>query len=189
MQTFPAVYKGMSDCLIQTFKKDGVIRGLYAGTLPSIAANVAENSILFAGNTIFRVWLSHVILKLMCMCVPFGHDFLLLLFFFQKVTARAKNLSQILKATKALMNFRRWGKFNYTSNLIKQPGVAEFYRQSDYEMLTRDWFAFVQFVAMQWLAWLLHFFHHSHCARRNWWSVNCNRCEKLRYWLNILYLI
>lgn len=52
MQAFPTIYKGMSNCLIQTFKKDGFIRGLYAGTLPSIAANVAENSILFAGNAI-----------------------------------------------------------------------------------------------------------------------------------------
>lgn len=50
MQAFPAVYKGMVDCLTQTFKKDGIIRGLYAGTLPSIAANVAENSVLFVGN-------------------------------------------------------------------------------------------------------------------------------------------
>lgn len=54
MQTFPTIYKGMGDCLIETFKKDGVIRGLYAGTLPSIAANVAENSILFAGNVTSR---------------------------------------------------------------------------------------------------------------------------------------
>lgn len=50
MQAFPTVYKGMMDCLAQTFKKDGVVRGLYAGTLPSIAANVAENSVLFVGN-------------------------------------------------------------------------------------------------------------------------------------------
>jgi hypothetical protein len=27
-------------------RKDGVVRGLYAGTVPSLAANVAENSIL-----------------------------------------------------------------------------------------------------------------------------------------------
>ena len=29
-------------------RKEGIVRGLYAGTLPSLAANVAENSILFA---------------------------------------------------------------------------------------------------------------------------------------------
>lgn len=49
MQAFPTIYKGMVDCLTQTFKKDGIVRGLYAGTLPSIAANVAENSVLFVG--------------------------------------------------------------------------------------------------------------------------------------------
>lgn len=50
MQAFPTVYKGMMDCLTETFRKDGVVRGLYAGTLPAIAANVAENSVLFVGN-------------------------------------------------------------------------------------------------------------------------------------------
>ena len=33
-----------------TWTKDGLIRGLYAGTVPSLAANIAENSILFAAN-------------------------------------------------------------------------------------------------------------------------------------------
>ena len=32
----------------ETLRKEGVVRGLYAGTVPSLAANVAENSILFA---------------------------------------------------------------------------------------------------------------------------------------------
>lgn len=50
MQTFPTLYKGMTGCLVETFRKDGFIRGLYAGTLPAIIANVAENSILFAGE-------------------------------------------------------------------------------------------------------------------------------------------
>lgn len=48
MQTFPELYKGMGDCLMNTFRKDGVVRGLYAGTFPAIVANVAENSVLFA---------------------------------------------------------------------------------------------------------------------------------------------
>lgn len=48
MQTFPSLYKGMNDCLIQTWKKDGFVRGLYAGTTPALVANVAENSVLFA---------------------------------------------------------------------------------------------------------------------------------------------
>lgn len=75
MQTFPALYKGMSDCLIQSFKKDGIIRGLYAGTLPSIAANVAENSILFAGNTIFLLyqWFENYVVFLFGNCISKGY--------------------------------------------------------------------------------------------------------------------
>ena len=48
MQTFPQLYPRLSVCFRQTLKQEGVIRGLYAGTVPSLAANVAENSILFA---------------------------------------------------------------------------------------------------------------------------------------------
>ncbi|XP_013185860.1 mitochondrial ornithine transporter 1 [Amyelois transitella] len=48
MQTFPHLYKGMLDCLKQTLRNDGIVRGLYAGTTPAIMANVAENSVLFA---------------------------------------------------------------------------------------------------------------------------------------------
>ncbi|XP_055615920.1 mitochondrial ornithine transporter 1 [Toxorhynchites rutilus septentrionalis] len=48
MQTFPHLYKNMIDCTIGTFKRDGFVRGLYAGTVPAIVANVAENSVLFA---------------------------------------------------------------------------------------------------------------------------------------------
>ncbi|XP_058793813.1 mitochondrial ornithine transporter 1 isoform X2 [Phymastichus coffea] len=48
MQTFPILYRGMVDCFMKTLKTDGVARGLYAGTVPSVVANVAENSILFA---------------------------------------------------------------------------------------------------------------------------------------------
>lgn len=50
LQTFPDVYKkGMVDCFVKTFQRDGVARGLYAGAVPAAVANVAENSVLFAG--------------------------------------------------------------------------------------------------------------------------------------------
>jgi len=48
MQTFPHLYKNMFHCIKQTVVKEGFFRGLYAGTVPAIAANVAENSVLFA---------------------------------------------------------------------------------------------------------------------------------------------
>lgn len=48
MQTFPHLYPNLKICFKETLRKDGIVRGLYAGTVPSLAANVAENSILFA---------------------------------------------------------------------------------------------------------------------------------------------
>ncbi|XP_022210520.2 mitochondrial ornithine transporter 1 [Drosophila obscura] len=48
MQTFPEAYRGMFDCFVSTYRKDGIFRGLYAGSLPAVVANVAENSVLFA---------------------------------------------------------------------------------------------------------------------------------------------
>lgn len=48
LQTFPDKYKGMLDCFLTTYRRDGVMRGLYAGSIPAVFANVAENSVLFA---------------------------------------------------------------------------------------------------------------------------------------------
>lgn len=47
MQTFPELYPTAVRCVVDTFKKDGLIRGLYAGTNPALIANIAENSVLF----------------------------------------------------------------------------------------------------------------------------------------------
>jgi len=33
---------------MDTLRRDGIRRGLYAGTIPALVANVSENSILFA---------------------------------------------------------------------------------------------------------------------------------------------
>lgn len=38
----------MVDCFQQTLAKEGIFRGLYAGTVPAVVANIAENSVLFA---------------------------------------------------------------------------------------------------------------------------------------------
>ncbi|XP_012063650.1 PREDICTED: mitochondrial ornithine transporter 1 [Atta cephalotes] len=48
MQTFPSMYKNMVNCFLRTLRTDGIARGLYAGTIPAVVANVAENSVLFA---------------------------------------------------------------------------------------------------------------------------------------------
>ena len=56
----------MGTCLIETFKRDGIVRGWYAGTLPAVLANVAENSVLFAGEK-YLTFVEHFILSLLYM--------------------------------------------------------------------------------------------------------------------------
>lgn len=46
MQTFPDLYRGLSDCCLKTYAQVGV-RGFYKGTSPALIANIAENSVLF----------------------------------------------------------------------------------------------------------------------------------------------
>ncbi|XP_060128369.1 mitochondrial ornithine transporter 1 isoform X3 [Zootoca vivipara] len=46
MQTFPAMYQGLVDCFVKTYKQVG-FRGFYKGTTPALVANIAENAVLF----------------------------------------------------------------------------------------------------------------------------------------------
>lgn len=47
MQTFPKMYTNAWLCFRVTLKQEGIVRGLYAGTVPSLAAQVSENAVLF----------------------------------------------------------------------------------------------------------------------------------------------
>nr|CDS32507.1 mitochondrial carnitine:acylcarnitine carrier [Hymenolepis microstoma] len=47
-QTFPELYRSATRCFVDTLFKEGLFRGLYAGTLPSLIASAAENAITFA---------------------------------------------------------------------------------------------------------------------------------------------
>ncbi|ELW54096.1 Mitochondrial ornithine transporter 2 [Tupaia chinensis] len=46
MQTFPGLYKGLTDCFLKTYTQVG-FRGLYKGTGPALIAHVSQNSVLF----------------------------------------------------------------------------------------------------------------------------------------------
>ncbi|NP_001041345.1 mitochondrial ornithine transporter 1 isoform X3 [Rattus norvegicus] len=46
MQTFPDLYRGLTDCCLRTYSQVG-FRGFYKGTSPALIANIAENSVLF----------------------------------------------------------------------------------------------------------------------------------------------
>ena len=43
-----------------TWSKDGIVRGLYAGTSPALIANIAENSILFAANSLCQKFVAKI---------------------------------------------------------------------------------------------------------------------------------
>ncbi|KAL3266408.1 hypothetical protein HHI36_010584 [Cryptolaemus montrouzieri] len=47
MQTFPSEYGSMIKCVKNTLLTEGISKGLYAGTVPALVCNIAENSILF----------------------------------------------------------------------------------------------------------------------------------------------
>ncbi len=38
MQSFPHLYKNAFTCFKQTYSKDGIYRGLYAGTVPALVS-------------------------------------------------------------------------------------------------------------------------------------------------------
>ena len=44
---FPHLYKNAFKCGLETFKKDGISRGLYAGTVPALSANISGMYELF----------------------------------------------------------------------------------------------------------------------------------------------
>lgn len=46
MQTFPDLYRGLTDCCLKTYSQVG-FQGFYKGTGPALIANIAENSVLF----------------------------------------------------------------------------------------------------------------------------------------------
>ncbi|XP_029797973.1 mitochondrial ornithine transporter 1-like [Suricata suricatta] len=46
MQTFPGLYKSLTDCCLKTYSQVG-FRGFYRGTGPALIAYVSENSVLF----------------------------------------------------------------------------------------------------------------------------------------------
>ena len=60
MQAFPFFYRSGMHCFQKTFIEEGLFRGLYAGTVPSLIANIAENSVLFAAYGFCQKFVQYV---------------------------------------------------------------------------------------------------------------------------------
>lgn len=63
MQTFPHLYRNSFQCFKQTLQKEGIRRGLYAGTVPALIANVAENSVLFCAYGVCQNFVQLIVNK------------------------------------------------------------------------------------------------------------------------------
>ena len=58
-----------------TWAKDGLARGLYAGTSPALIANIAENSILFAANGVCQKLVAKMLNKKVEELTPLSNGF------------------------------------------------------------------------------------------------------------------
>lgn len=61
LQTFPTSYHGMTHCIKHTFATEGFRHGLYAGTVPNLAAQISENAVLFAAYGVCQKGVAHVV--------------------------------------------------------------------------------------------------------------------------------
>jgi len=75
MQTYPHLYPSLGKCFRDTWAKDGLARGLYAGTSPALIANIAENSILFAANGVCQKLVARMLNKKVEELTPLSNGF------------------------------------------------------------------------------------------------------------------
>ncbi|CAL7937079.1 unnamed protein product [Xylocopa violacea] len=107
MQTFPSLYKGMVNCFLQTLKTDGIMRGLYAGTIPALVANVAENSVLFAAYGGCQKVISNILELIKC-----------------KLQATREVQMETMKERSSVPTVRKEiGPWRLTSQILKEQGV------------------------------------------------------------------
>jgi solute carrier family 25 (mitochondrial ornithine transporter) member 2/15 len=138
MQTFPHLYTNMVSCTLETFRKDGVIRGLYAGTIPAIVANVAENSVLFAayGGCQSLVARAQGIQDMKNLTPLSNATAGFLAAFFSSFTlcptelvkCKLQALREVQPTLKPGETFQRITPFQLTKQIFKQDGIPGFYR-------------------------------------------------------------
>lgn len=136
MQTFPTLYTGTMNCCIRTYTKEG-IRGFYAGTVPSLVANVAENSVLFAAYGVCQKFVQVLVQKesvskLTVLENAFSGFFAaffsgLALCPTELVKCRLQAMMEVA-ASKGLDSHPRIGPWLLTRQILHQEGVPGFFR-------------------------------------------------------------
>uniref|UniRef100_A0A1B6E6J0 Mitochondrial ornithine transporter 1 n=1 Tax=Clastoptera arizonana TaxID=38151 RepID=A0A1B6E6J0_9HEMI len=135
MQTFPHLYNGMFDCIRKTLAIEGFRKGLYAGTVPALVANCAENSVLFAayGGCQKVVALATNTAKVEDLGTLSNATAGFLAAFFSSFTLCPTELIKVqLQAARELAVTRnqkiRLGAFNLTRRIIQEEGIQGMFR-------------------------------------------------------------
>ncbi|KRT79692.1 mitochondrial carrier protein, partial [Oryctes borbonicus] len=139
MQTFPSLYGNMIYCFKHTFLTDGIAKGLYAGTVPALVANVGENSVLFLGYGFCQKFIQKVtgtdnvnnLSTLSNATAGFLAAFFssLVLCPTELIKCKLQAMYEIEKQEIALNRaFKRVGPFSLTARIFRSDGVTGLFR-------------------------------------------------------------
>ncbi|UYV78862.1 SLC25A15 [Cordylochernes scorpioides] len=138
MQTFPQLYRTSWNCFLRTTHNEGV-RGLYAGTVPAIVANVAENSVVFAAYGVCQRIIQNILQKnTVEELTPFENASAgFFAAFFSSLTlcptelvkCRLQAINEIGLASKNQLGVQcKLGPWSLTKQIIKSEGIPGLYR-------------------------------------------------------------
>ncbi|KAK9730609.1 Mitochondrial carrier protein [Popillia japonica] len=139
MQTFPTLYGNMIHCFKHTFVTDGIARGLYAGTVPALVANVGENSVLFLGYGFCQKFMQKVTgaddIKNLTTLDNASAGFLaaffssLVLCPTELIKCKLQAMYEVEKQEAALNRaFKRVGPFSLTAQILRDEGIFGLFR-------------------------------------------------------------
>ncbi|KAH9391173.1 hypothetical protein TYRP_006769 [Tyrophagus putrescentiae] len=127
MQTFPHLYSNTVICFRQTLAKDGIRRGLYAGTLPALAANIAENSVLFCAYGFCQKLVQAATQKDSCNALENATAGFLAAFFSSFTLCPTELIKCKLQALRET-GTASIGAFKLTGDILKAEGVPGLFR-------------------------------------------------------------
>ncbi|KAK9870963.1 hypothetical protein WA026_009925 [Henosepilachna vigintioctopunctata] len=133
MQTFPLLYGSMIDCMKNTLITEGIFKGLYAGTVPALVCNVAENSILFLSYGLCQKFIKKMTGNSVTQLSTFNDACAgSMASFFASLaicpTELVKCKLQALPETKGSKGSLHVGPAKLVQNILRNDGITGFYR-------------------------------------------------------------
>ena len=135
MQTFPADNPTVGKSIMKVARTDGLFRGLYAGAIPSLMANVGENAVLFVAYGQCQNMVAKLSgLKSSEELSPVGNAISgsCAAFFSAMWLCPTEHIKCQLQVRRELVardpNLKMIGPYKLTSNIIKKEGVQGLFR-------------------------------------------------------------